>query len=123
MAIEAHLVELERKHKSLESELHEALIHLSTDDLQIETTEIDGEGPDRAVEALHRRHAPLAGQSSTEVIAGNERVGAHSGIDEILLPVATREIAPHMSIRRRVCRHDARWPAMMSVQAIQFRTD
>ncbi|HEY7843005.1 MAG TPA: DUF465 domain-containing protein [Bradyrhizobium sp.] len=35
MAIEAHLVELERKHKSLESELHEALIHLSTDDLQI----------------------------------------------------------------------------------------
>jgi hypothetical protein len=35
MAIEAHLVELERKHKSLENELHEALIHLSTDDLQI----------------------------------------------------------------------------------------
>ena len=35
MAIEAHLVELERKHKSLESELHEALSHLSTDDLQI----------------------------------------------------------------------------------------
>jgi hypothetical protein len=35
MAIQAHLVELERKHKSLESELHEALIHLSTDDLQI----------------------------------------------------------------------------------------
>jgi hypothetical protein len=35
MAIQAHLVELERKHKSLESELHDALIHLSTDDLQI----------------------------------------------------------------------------------------
>ena len=35
MAIEAHLVELERKHKSLENESHEALIHLSTDDLQI----------------------------------------------------------------------------------------
>src|ERR1700743_1446228 len=35
MALQAHLVELERKHKSLESELHEALIHLSTDDLQI----------------------------------------------------------------------------------------
>ncbi len=35
MAIQAHLVELERKHKSLESELHEALIHVSTDDLQI----------------------------------------------------------------------------------------
>ncbi|MCA6106084.1 YdcH family protein [Bradyrhizobium cenepequi] len=35
MAIEAHLVELERKHKILESELHEALLHLSTDDLQI----------------------------------------------------------------------------------------
>ena len=35
MAVQAHLVELERKHKILESELHEALIHLSTDDLQI----------------------------------------------------------------------------------------
>jgi len=35
MAIQAHLVELERKHRSLESELHEALQHLSTDDLQI----------------------------------------------------------------------------------------
>jgi len=35
MAIQAHLVELERKHKSLENELHEALIHLSTDDLRI----------------------------------------------------------------------------------------
>ena len=35
MAIQAHLVELERKHKSLENELHDALIHVSTDDLQI----------------------------------------------------------------------------------------
>jgi len=35
MAIQAHLVELERKHRVLEHELHEALIHLSTDDLQI----------------------------------------------------------------------------------------
>jgi len=35
MAIQAHLVELERKHKVLEGELHDALIHLSTDDLQI----------------------------------------------------------------------------------------
>jgi hypothetical protein len=35
MAIQAHLVELERKHKSLENELHEALLHLSTDDLEI----------------------------------------------------------------------------------------
>jgi hypothetical protein len=35
MAIQAHLVELERKHKLLESELHEALVHRSTDDLQI----------------------------------------------------------------------------------------
>ena len=35
MAILAHLVELERKHKVLESELHEALLHLSTDDLEI----------------------------------------------------------------------------------------
>jgi len=35
MAIEAHLVELERKHKVLENELHEALVHLSTDDLHI----------------------------------------------------------------------------------------
>ena len=35
MAIQAHLVELERKHKILESELHDALLHLSTDDLEI----------------------------------------------------------------------------------------
>ena len=35
MAMQAHLVELERKHKILENELHEALVHLSTDDLQI----------------------------------------------------------------------------------------
>jgi hypothetical protein len=35
MAIQAHLVELERKHKVLENELHEALVHLSTDDMRI----------------------------------------------------------------------------------------
>ena len=35
MAIQAHLVELERKQKLLETELHEALVHLSTDDLRI----------------------------------------------------------------------------------------
>ena len=35
MTIQAHLVELERKHKTLEHELHEALVHLSTDDLRI----------------------------------------------------------------------------------------
>jgi len=35
MAIQAHLVELERKHRVLENELREALLHLSTDDLEI----------------------------------------------------------------------------------------
>ena len=35
MAIQAHLVELERKHEVLEGELHDALQHLSIDDLQI----------------------------------------------------------------------------------------
>jgi len=35
MAIQAHLVELERKHRILEGELHDALLHLSTDDLRI----------------------------------------------------------------------------------------
>ena len=35
MAIQAHLVELERKHRVLESELHDALVHISTDDLHI----------------------------------------------------------------------------------------
>jgi hypothetical protein len=35
MAIQAHLVELERKHEVLENELHDALKHLSVDDLQI----------------------------------------------------------------------------------------
>jgi len=35
MALQAHLVELERKHKVLENELHDAIVHLSTDDLRI----------------------------------------------------------------------------------------
>lgn len=35
MAIQAHLVELERKHRILENELHDALVHLSTDDMRI----------------------------------------------------------------------------------------
>ena len=35
MALQAHLVELERKHKVLESELHDALTHPSTDDVRI----------------------------------------------------------------------------------------
>lgn len=35
MAIESHLVELERKHEVLENELHDALQHLSTDDFRI----------------------------------------------------------------------------------------
>ncbi|CAN5314395.1 DUF465 domain-containing protein [soil metagenome] len=35
MALQSHLVELKRKHQVLESELRDALIHLSTDDLRI----------------------------------------------------------------------------------------
>src|SRR5262249_6635569 len=35
MAIQAHLVHRERKQKSLENELHEPLIHVPPDDLQI----------------------------------------------------------------------------------------
>src|SRR5260370_10320172 len=35
MAIQAHLVELERKHKVLENPLHEALVHLSSYELQL----------------------------------------------------------------------------------------
>lgn len=35
MAIQAHLVELERKHEVLENELHDALQHPSTDNLRI----------------------------------------------------------------------------------------
>lgn len=35
MAIESHLAELEKRHRSLESELNEALAHPSADDLQI----------------------------------------------------------------------------------------
>ncbi len=35
MALQAHLVELERKHRILETELHDAMVHLSTDDLRI----------------------------------------------------------------------------------------
>jgi hypothetical protein len=35
MAIQAHLAELERKHETLENQLHEAMAHLSTDDITI----------------------------------------------------------------------------------------
>ncbi|CAM5330822.1 hypothetical protein AFEL58S_00922 [Afipia felis] len=35
MAVQARLVELERKHRVLEGELHEALKNLSTDDVRI----------------------------------------------------------------------------------------
>ena len=35
MAIESHLVELERRHQALEQEISEALAHPSTDDLKI----------------------------------------------------------------------------------------
>jgi hypothetical protein len=35
MAIEAHLAELEKRHETLKQEIHEALTHPSTDDLQI----------------------------------------------------------------------------------------
>ena len=35
MSIEAHLAELERRHKALEDEIDEALAHPSTDDLKI----------------------------------------------------------------------------------------
>jgi hypothetical protein len=35
MAIEAHLVELEKRHEALKHEINEALTHPSTDDLQI----------------------------------------------------------------------------------------
>ena len=57
MAIQAHLVELERKHKILENELHEALVHLSTDDLQIvelKRRKLMVKDADRAVEAYRR---------------------------------------------------------------------
>ena len=35
MPVQSHLVELERKHQALETELVEALAHPSTDDLKI----------------------------------------------------------------------------------------
>jgi len=35
MAIEAHLVELEKRHQALEQEINEALAHPSADDLEI----------------------------------------------------------------------------------------
>jgi hypothetical protein len=35
MAIQAHLAELERKHAALEDQIHEALMHPSTDDIEI----------------------------------------------------------------------------------------
>ncbi|WP_298280872.1 DUF465 domain-containing protein [uncultured Bradyrhizobium sp.] len=35
MTIQAHLAELERKHRALDDELAEAMMHPSTDDLKI----------------------------------------------------------------------------------------
>jgi len=35
MAIQAHLAELEKKHRALEEEINEALTHPSTDDLKV----------------------------------------------------------------------------------------
>jgi hypothetical protein len=35
MAILAHLAELERKHAALEDQIHEAMTHPSTDDIEI----------------------------------------------------------------------------------------
>ncbi len=35
MAIEAHLVELEKRHQALDQEISEALAHPATDDLRI----------------------------------------------------------------------------------------
>jgi hypothetical protein len=35
MAMHAHLVELEKRHRALEDEINEALIHPSADDLKI----------------------------------------------------------------------------------------
>jgi hypothetical protein len=35
MAIESHLAELEKRHQALEQEISDALIHPSTDDLEI----------------------------------------------------------------------------------------
>ena len=62
MAIQAHLVELERKHKLLENELHEALVHLSTDDLQIVELKRRKLMVKDQIERLKhsRRHAALA---------------------------------------------------------------
>jgi len=35
MAIDSHLAELQRRHQALDEEINEALMHPSTDDLQI----------------------------------------------------------------------------------------
>jgi hypothetical protein len=35
MAIESHLAELEKRHEALEQEINDALIHPSSDDLEI----------------------------------------------------------------------------------------
>ena len=71
MAIQAHLVELERKHKVLENELHEALVHLSTDDLQIvelKRRKLMVKDADRAVEAYRRRNDALTRSRKAAVI-------------------------------------------------------
>jgi hypothetical protein len=41
MTIKAHLAELERRHKALEHEIAEALVHSSTDDLKIAELKVE----------------------------------------------------------------------------------
>ena len=64
MALQAHLVELERKHKILENELHEALVHLSTDDLQIvelKRRKLMVKDEIERLKAYRQRNSPLTG--------------------------------------------------------------
>ena len=35
MALQSHLAELEKRHEAIESEIHQALMHPSTDDLAV----------------------------------------------------------------------------------------
>ena len=77
MAIQAHLVELERKHKTLENELHEALVHLSTDDLQIVELKRKKLMVKDEIERLrHKRERNAAlGSDASGLDTGRARVG------------------------------------------------
>ena len=111
MAIQAHLVELERKHKILENELHEALVHLSTDDLQIvelKRRKLMVKDQIERSEARRRRNAPLVTPRNIVVKSRLMRIALIAGMRAVALIPAVATRASRQVYR---CRSDSDLPA------------